>query len=107
DPTATDPGDGTVTVTGFYNCGPAIPTPTKLVVTASQGTTGNVVSAGSALVDITTCNGTDQPWSVNITGSLTGDNFIDPPRITIAEPPDNTLIGIVGVMSGTTIATFD
>lgn len=75
DPTVTYPGNGTVTLTGFYNCAPTVPVPSKIIITAIQDTTSNVASAGSALVDVTTCNSTDQSFSVTITGSISGDAF--------------------------------
>jgi hypothetical protein len=76
DPTVTYPGNGTVTLTGFYNCAATVPTPSKIIITATQDTTSNVASAGLALVDVTTCNSTDQSFSVTITGSTSGDPFI-------------------------------
>jgi hypothetical protein len=60
-PTVTYPGDGSITLTGFYNCGPDIATPAKLIISATEVGTSDIATAGSALVTIATCNGTDQP----------------------------------------------
>jgi hypothetical protein len=117
DPTVTYPGDGTVTLTGFYNCGPTIATPGKLIITASEVDSSDVATAGSALVTITTCDGTDQPWSVNIAGSLSGDEYgpdcedtvskpVGTKCITIVGTPDYTLVAVVGVTHGTSISQF-
>lgn len=117
DPTVTYPGDGTVALTGSYNCGPAVVTPAKLIITASEVNTNDVATAGSALVTITTCNNTDQPWAVTITGSLTGDDYgpgcedrvskpVGTKCITITQTPDRTNFAIGGVQAGTSIIGY-
>jgi hypothetical protein len=100
-------------LTGFYNCGPTIAIPAKLVISASEVDSSDVATAGSAAVKISTCNGTNQPWSVNIAGSLSGDVFgscadKDATKncITTSYTESSTILGIISVMADTMITAY-
>ncbi|MFE4591386.1 hypothetical protein [Streptomyces laurentii] len=69
DQTATFPGDGSVMLTGTYTCSSDVSTPGTLFVTARQVDSGNEAVAGTAMIPVTTCDGTSQPWSVDIAGT--------------------------------------
>jgi hypothetical protein len=88
DPTLTFPGDGTVTLTGFYNCGSTFTSAAELFVSASQDNSSSDDAAGSAAVPVTTCDGTDQSFSVTITSSLSGAFVPDYPAVTATDEVD-------------------
>ncbi|MGW4379014.1 DUF6299 family protein [Kitasatospora sp. NPDC004531] len=74
DSSVTYPGDGTVTLSGFYNCTRSASTGGGVFINAHEinasSTTKNVI--GSAVVATAVCNGTNQPWSANVTSSNSG-----------------------------------
>jgi len=93
-------------VTGFYNCGSAAGSPV-LVVSAGEDNSSTDVAAGTAVLPMTTCNGTDQSFSVTITSSNPGGSFApEDPDVTITETPAETILGIGGVMAGTSILEY-
>ncbi|MFE6103820.1 DUF6299 family protein [Streptomyces laurentii] len=105
DPTATFPGDGSVTLTGTYTCSSGVPTPGTLFATARQLNPGNEAVTGVATVPLTTCDGTSRPWSANITStnSLTraGDGFDIEGEIE-ADTSGNFIIGLSSPPATTT-----
>ncbi|MFE4592156.1 DUF6299 family protein [Streptomyces laurentii] len=105
DPTATFPGDGSVTLTGTYTCSSGVSTPGTLFATARQLNPGNEAVTGVATVPLTTCDGTSRPWSANITGtnSLTraGDRFDIEGEIE-ADTSGNFIIGLSSPPATTT-----
>ncbi|MFF0390921.1 hypothetical protein ACFYS8_19845 [Kitasatospora sp. NPDC004615] len=74
DPSATFPGNGTVTRTGYYNCATGTPTPTSAIINLDQVQAGNLAAAGEGVVTVLTCNGANQTFNINIT-SCTGNGF--------------------------------
>ncbi|MFD8481138.1 DUF6299 family protein [Kitasatospora sp. NPDC059673] len=74
DPTATYPGNGTVLLTGTYNCASGTSTPATEFVTAEQVNSSNQAAAGTVAFTVNTCNGTNQTWSSTVTSS-TGNGF--------------------------------
>jgi hypothetical protein len=49
--------------------------------------------------DVTTCDGTDQPWTVNITGSLSGD-----PDITLSRTESKHIVSAESLDEGSSVA---
>jgi hypothetical protein len=74
-PAETFPGDGTVTLTGTYECAQGDPAPTTIFVTAEQDTSQNEATAGTGLIDVPACDATVHTWTTTIKGSITGDAY--------------------------------
>ncbi|WP_316520148.1 DUF6299 family protein [Kitasatospora brasiliensis] len=65
-PSAFYPGDGTVHLSGSYNCASGTTTPATEFITAEQAGLPGHVAYGTATVAVVTCDGTDQEWEVTI-----------------------------------------